>query len=266
MLLQSDSCTPEAFCIECISKVKHECVVHFLGRSSHSMAWWESRMSVYSGTTLVNQLKPKIDEVGDIHFVLSREMVTSVWPIIALCIIRLVKTSRHSWPRILSCLGSVFYLDGRAKVCWDKGGMIKRLQQETFVGIMGDIHMLTIESLHHLHFSLSIWCFRNVHWVCLSLNPSMNNTTAWLQLQMIAFILDSGLHQHPWPKYKYGWYRLLHVLDSRHSYITVMMNEWMDINFESHHKDSLPTLIYETEYKDPCKQTGTTNNNVEETL
>jgi len=46
-----------------------------------------------------------------------------------------------------------------------------------------------------------------------------------LQLQIIAFILDSGLHQHPCPKYKYGWYRLFHVLDSRHSYMTVMMNE-----------------------------------------
>jgi len=40
---------------------------------------------------------------------------------------------------------------------------MQRLQQETFVGIMGDIHMLTIESLPHLHFALSIWCFRNVH-------------------------------------------------------------------------------------------------------
>ena len=133
-----------------------ELTFHGLTRVMHECLQWKHCIEV-----VVDQLKPKTDEVGDIHFVLSREMVTSIliWPIIALCILRLLN-SRHSWPRILSCLWSVFYSADRAKVCWDKGGMMKRLRQETFVGIIGD--MLTIESLPHLHFALSIWCFRNV--------------------------------------------------------------------------------------------------------
>ena len=46
-----------------------------------------------------------------------------------------------------------------------------------------------------------------------------------LQPQMVAFILDSGFHQHIHDQSTSMAGRLLNVLDGRHSYITVMMNE-----------------------------------------